>query len=382
MTKLYTLIFGCTLLLAYSCKTTSKSYEKGNYEETIQRGVKKLQKDPYDYETRDMVQNSYKYLVNQHEDRIRILSNSKNDSRFESIYEEYRQLQSLYDMIHQYPAVAQAVKTTDYSEYVDTYREKSADVHIDKAEKWIDRETKDGYREAYKEFNVAMRYRPEDFDLRKRRDSVYDAALTKVVISPMQNYGGYQYGSSNQIQNFQKDVIRTLSYNMNNEFVKFYSESEARNKNIQPDQVLELNLGRISFGQPVDNKTSKEVTKEVVVKEIVYKPDSVIRQMGTVRANITTTKRTLTSQGDLNVVVRDTKGQTIWNDRFTGEHRWEAELVSYTGDERALTDADKNLVNNSNNFNPPTEDKIMEELLRRIQDDLTSRLRSYYTKYQ
>ena len=95
MTKLYTLLIGCTLMLAYSCKTTSKSYEKGNYEETIQRGVKKLQKDPYDYETKDMVQNSYKLLVDQHMDKIRILSNSKNDNRFESIYEEYRQLQSL-----------------------------------------------------------------------------------------------------------------------------------------------------------------------------------------------------------------------------------------------------------------------------------------------
>src|SRR5215203_5872736 len=107
MTKLYTFLIGCTLIFTISCKTTSKSYQKGNYEETIERGVKKLQKDPYDYETKDMVQNSYKYLVNQHEDRVRILSNSKNESRFESIYEEYSQLQRLYDMIHEYPAVAQ-----------------------------------------------------------------------------------------------------------------------------------------------------------------------------------------------------------------------------------------------------------------------------------
>ena len=90
----------------------------------------------------------------------------------------------------------------------------------------------------------------------------------------------------------------------------------------------------------------------------------------------------MTSQGDLHVTVKDMNGQTIWNDRFTGEHRWQADLASYTGDERALSEADKNLVNNSGNYNPPTEEKIMEELLRRIQDDLTSRLRSYYTKYQ
>jgi len=203
-----------------------------------------------------------------------------------------------------------------------------------------------------------------------------------VIISPIHNYGGYQYGSVNQLQNFKKDVIRTLTYNMNNEFVKFYSEIEARNKNIQPDQILELNLGRISFGQPNESRTTKEVTKEVVIKEIVYRPDSVVKQYGTVKANVISTKRVLTSQGDLHVTVKDMKGQTIWNDRFTGEHRWQADLASYTGDERALSDADKTLVNNSSSYNPPTEEKIMEELLRRIQDDLTSRLRSYYTKYQ
>jgi hypothetical protein len=380
MTKLYSLLFGSILIMAYSCKTASKSYQKGNYEDAIERGVKKLQKDPYDYETKDLVQQSYNYSVNQHEDRIRILANGRNDNRFEQIYQEYRELQKLYDIIHEYPAVAKLIKTTDYSEYVDTYRDKSVEIHVIKAEKWIDRGTKVDYREAYKEFNVALHYRPEDFELRKRRDSAYDAALTKVVISPIQNYGGYQYSSTYQLQNFQKDVIRTLGYNLNNEFVKFYSENEARNKDITPDQILELNLSRISIGQPNDNKNIREVSKEVVIKEIVYKPDSIIKQYGTVKAKITTTKRTLTSQGDLYVTMRDTKGRVIWNDRFTGEHRWQGESASYTGDERALGDADKTLLNQSS-YNPPTEDQIMEELLRKIQDDLTLRLRSYYTRY-
>ncbi len=381
MTKFYSLLIGCTLFMAYSCKTASKSYQKGNYVDAIERGVKKLQKDPYDYDTRDLVQKSYNYAVSQHEDQVRILSNAKNDSRYERIYQEYAELQKLYDIIHQYPAVAQMIKTTDYSDYVNTYRDKSADIHIEKAVKWEGEGTKKAYREAYKEYNVALRYRPEDFDLRKKRDSVYDAAVTKVVISPIQNYGGYQNGSMLYMQNFQRDVIRTLTYNMNNEFVKFYTESEARNKDITPDQILELNLSRISVGQPTDNKNSRVVSKEVVVKEIVYRPDSVVKQYATVNATITSTKRTLLSQGDLFVNVRDTKGRMIWNDRFTGEHKWLAEFASFTGDERALSESDKSLLN-QNNYNPPTEDQIMEELLKRIQDDLTYRLRSYYTKYQ
>jgi hypothetical protein len=380
MTKISTLLFASVVLIA-SCKTASKSYKKGDYTDAIERGVKKLQKDPNDYETRELVKNSYTYTVNEHEDNIRILSNSKSDTRFEKIYMEYASLQNLYQTIRQSPAALQLVKPKDYSEFVETYKDKATEVHLDKAAKWMDEGTKAAYREAYKEFNYALSYRPEDIELRKKRDQAYDAAVTKVIVSQMQNLGGYQYGSSTQLQNFQRDVIRTLSYNMNNDFVKFYTEYDARNQDIEADQILELNLSRISMGQPIDERSTKEVSKEVVVKEIVYKPDSIGKQYGTVRAKITTTKRTLLSQGDLYVTVRDTKGRIIWNDRFTGEHRWQTEFATYTGDERALSDTDKQTLN-KNATTPPNDEQVMDDLLRQIQNDLSYRLRGYYTRIQ
>src|SRR3954447_15998529 len=113
MTKLYSLVFAGSLFFLFSCKSASKSYQKGDYTDAIERGVKKLQKDPYDYDTRDLVQKSYSYTVNEHEDQIRILSNSKADGRYEKIYQEYAAMQRLYETIHQYPAVAQVIKTRD-----------------------------------------------------------------------------------------------------------------------------------------------------------------------------------------------------------------------------------------------------------------------------
>ena len=381
MTKLYPLLIACSVVLFYSCKTASKSYKKGDYTEAIELGVKTLQKDQSDYETRDLIQQSYNYSVSQHEDEIRILSNSKNDNRFESIWVHYMELQHLYKTIQQYPAVARLIKTKDYSEYVTTYGDKAAEVHIEKAGRWMAEGTKISYREGYKEFNKALQFKPYDDELRRQRDTAYDLAITKVIISPIQSFGGgYSYSSSRQMQDFQRDIIRTLSNNMNNSFVKFYNEFDARNENIEADQVMDLNLSRISVGQPNDNKSSKEVSREVVIREIVYKPDSVVKQYGTVKAKIITTKRNLISQGDLNITLRDTRGRTIWNDHFTGEHKWETEFVSFTGDERALSEEDKKLVNQEN-ITPPTEETITHELFRQIQNDLMQRLRNYYTRY-
>jgi hypothetical protein len=382
MTKLYSIAIAASLFFIYSCKSASKSYQKGDYTDAIERGVKKLQKDPGDYETKDLVQKSYTYTVNEHEDQIRMLSNSKSDNRYDRIYQEYVALQNLYNTIHQYPEAARLIKAKDYSEFVETYRDKAADVHVEKGNQWANEGTKEAYREAYREYSTAFSYRPDDFELRKQRDSAYDHAVVKVILNPIQDLGGYRYGSSYQLQNFQRDIIRTLSYNMNNEFVRFYSEYEARNKDVEPDQIMDLNLSRISIGQPYDTKTSKEVSMQVVVKEIVFKEDSVKKEYATVKANIITTKRTLLSQGDLFITVRDAKGRTIWNDRFTGQHKWETQFFSYTGDERALSDTDKTSLNQNNNSNPPTEDQIMESLMRQIQNDLSYRLRNYYTRYQ
>ncbi len=159
MTKLYTLLFGCALLLFQSCRTPGKAYQKGDYDDALQLGIKKLQKDPNDYGLRDVVKKSYTYLVNEHEDNIRILSNSKSENRFERIYGEYLQLQRLYQVVRSNATASELVTPRDYSEYVETYRDQAMARHIELANQYMNEGTKVSYREAYRALNEALRYR-------------------------------------------------------------------------------------------------------------------------------------------------------------------------------------------------------------------------------
>jgi hypothetical protein len=379
MTKFYFFLLSGLLLFA-GCKTATKAYNKGDYADAIELGVKKLQKDPYDSETRDLVKAAYSYAVNQYESNIRTLSASTSDNRYEALVREYNRLQDLYETIQGSPVAAKAINPTNYNEFVQTYRIKAAEVHITNAEKWMNEGTKRGYREAYTAYCNALRYQ-NTVDLKRRRDEAYEAAITKILVVPIQNYGGYSYHTNYQLQQFQNDVMRTLANNMNDNFVRFYSEWDLRNKNTDPDQVLEMNLGRIRIGQPLDQRTQREVSKEVVVKEIVHKPDSITKQYATVRAKITNTRRTLLSEADLYMTIRDVKGKIIWSDRFTGQHRWQTEFATYTGDERALSQSDREQLNRNPNYNTPSEEVIMDELYRQIQLDISNRLRGYYARY-
>lgn len=379
MTKFYFLLFLAALFMA-GCQTVSKAYNKGDYADAIELGIKRLQKDPSDAETSDLVKSAYTYAVNQYESNIRALANSANDNRYEAVLREYSRLQDLYETIQQSPVAARAINPTNYSDYIETYRTKAAEVYITEADRWMNEGSKRAYREAYNAYNKALRYQ-NTADLKRKRDEAFDAALIKIVVVPIQNYGGYSYHSNFQLQQFQNDVMRTLTFNTNDNFVRYYSEWDLRNKNLEPDQVLEMNLGRVRIGQPLDQRSSRQVSKEVVVKEIVHKPDSITKQYATVRATITQTRRTLLSEADLYLTLRDQSGRVVWNDRFTGQHRWQTEFATYTGDDRALSQSDKEQLNRHPNNNVPSEDEIMRELYRQIQQDLANRLRGYFARY-
>ncbi|MES2882305.1 MAG: hypothetical protein V4676_09175 [Bacteroidota bacterium] len=376
------LYLSCFLLLLFfaGCKSASKSYNKGDYADAIELGVKQLQKDPTDTETKDLVQSAYNFAVAQHEADIRTISNSNSDDRYRQMYQQYLRLQDLYETIYASPVAAAKIKPQNYASFVETYRDKAADVHIERAMALLSQKNKTAYRTAYNELNAALRYKPADRNLKDRRDSAYLAALTKVVVVPLQHTGGYGYSLSYQLQNFQTEIMRTLAQNSSNDFIKFYTEWELRNKNIEPDQVMELNLGRIYLGQPFDKNQAREASKKVVIKETVYKPDSIVKEYATVKARITTTERTLLSEGELFITLRDVNNRIIWNDRFTGQHQWRTQFATYTGDERALSDSDRGQLNN-NNQNPPREEEILDELFRKIQTDLAYRLRNYYSRY-
>ena len=378
MTKFYTLVILLVSATVLSCKTASKAYDKGDYEKTIDLSIKKLQKDPNDGETKALLMAAYKNAVEVSESNIRSLSVG-NQIDYDRLYTEYTKLQSYYEKLRPYPALTNLVRATDYTGFVKTYGEKAAEAHYERGIEEMNKDNKPAYRNAYREFRSALRF-ADSRQTREKMEEAYKAAVTNVIVLPISSqFAPYNYSNSYQLQNFQEELLRELRY-QNREFIKYHTEWEARSKNIEPDQVLEMRLGRFDIGRPYDQNETRTVTKEVVVKEIVYKPDSVVKQYGKVSAQIITTRRTLASEGEIYMIVSDKSGRTIWTDRVKGEHQWQTQFATYRGDDRALSDNDRSLVNQTAE-NTPREDAIMDEILRQIKSDVQYRLRSFFSRY-
>ena len=380
MKKVYVLLFIAVSTWLVSCKSASKLYQKGNYDEAVQVAVKKLQKDPNDPKLKSVVQDAYRYAVTDHENRIRNYSSMDNEMKWEWMYNEYSALQNLHNTIFKAPSVYELVRPKDYSSDINENAAKASDIHYNRGIQLMNNNDKQSAKNAYHEFKAAISFKPGDANIQRRINEAYDAALTNVAIVPINNYG-FQYATYNyQLQNFDKDIVRTLQYNTGNEFVKFYSTWETQRLNIVPDEIVELHFTQINIGSIKDNYSTKEVIRDVVVKETVYKADSVIKQYAKVKANITTTKRTMSSQGNLSINIRDSKGKWLWSDNVVGNSSWSTEFSSYNGDERALSDEDKLLLNKVQDT-PPREEDIMKCIQESIYSDFVSRIRKYYSRY-
>ena len=380
--KFYSILsIAISAIVFVSCKSANKLYENGRYDEAVGIATKKLQKDPKDRKLQELVLNSYRFAVEDHESRIRNHAASSSDLKWEWTYSEYASLQHLYETIRKSPDVYNLVKPTDYSSSLITYREKSGEARYNRGLEMMNQGDKAGYRKAYREFQSALNFLPDNLGIRQKMEESYDLALIKVVVLPLEERGSYQYSSYNtRYRGFDNNILRYLQQHNGNEFIKYYSPLDARNRNIRPDQVVDMRFSSINIGRSYDESDIRTVTKEVVVKETVYKPDSIIKEYARVSAKIITTKRTMRSEGLLQVVVRDENNRHVWTNNYNGQHFWTTEFASFTGDNRALTESDKQLVNRAREL-PPPEDNIIRCIMDEIQSKLECGIRDYYNRF-
>ncbi len=381
--KLYLTILTALVILMGSCKTAKKLYEKGHYDEAVELAAKKLQKDPDDPKLLAIIREAYSYAQEDHQANIRNHSETNNELKWEWMYNDYASLQRMYDAIYRVPSVFKLLNPVDYSSYLVTYAEKAGDVRFDRGLSIMQLHPRDkqSYQSAYREFQVALNFKPGHRDIVEKMNEAYEYAVTNVVILPLQQNGGFVYsGYTLGGQNFDDQLTRSLQYSSGNEFVKFYSAWEARGQNIRTDQVLDMRLSTMNIGRSHDQRSHRRVSKEVLIKETVYKPDSVVREYGWVHADITTTRRSMYSDAMLQVNIRDDNGGWLWNDNFNATHQWSTEFASYTGDQRALSESDKQLMNRGNDF-PPREDEVIQCLLQEISNNALYRIKNYFGRF-
>ncbi|WP_298713027.1 hypothetical protein, partial [Chitinophaga sp.] len=101
----------------------------------------------------------------------------------------------------------------------------------------------------------------------------------------------------------------------------------------------------------------------------------------TVKATIFLTRKTVQSTGALDYRIIDVSNERILRqNRVPGSFTWQNQFGTFRGDERALSDEDKRLIQGRDLVPPPPQDLFLE-LTRPIYDRMARDLQSFYSRY-
>lgn len=362
-------------ILLFSCKSGEKLYNQGRYGEAVEAFVKKLQRRPQDATALQLLPKAYESAMDYHESRAKQALASTNDLKWESVRIEYRAMQALYNVIRSSPAANAVVKPKDYSSAISGAQENAAEVRYERGIQLLDERTKQSARQAYDEFNAALRLTPNYKDAQRLRDQAFQMGLVNVVVSEIDVRSPYFQFSADQ---FRDALVRNLEQRQINSFVKFYDERFVRgNRDFRPDQYMEMRFYDFIVGQTYIDRSQREVSKRIPVPG--NKKDSIVYI--TVKATLFITRKTVASSGMLDYRITDVENSRVLRqNRVPGSFTWQNQFGTFRGDERALSDEDKRLMGGRDIPPPPPQDLFLE-LTRPIYDRLASELQSFYSQY-
>lgn len=364
-----------TVLFLLSCRSGEKLYNKGRYDEAVKVFVKKLQRKPQDAPALQLLPKAYEQSQRYHEDQVNNYLASGNPLKWEYVRQEYRELQSLYDVIHASPAAMAIVTPKDYRTAITGAQENAAEARYTRGADLLEKGDKASARRAFDEFDAALKLIPNYRNSEELKEEAYSRGVINVVVSEIAISSSYFQFSADQ---FRESLIRDLQNRNVNRFVQFTDERVARKNNFVPDEYLELRFYDFVVGQTYVDRTQRDVSKEIVATTKRDTAGKMINIYETVKGTLFFVRTSVVSGGRMDYRIIDVaNNKVLTNNSLPGSYTWRNEFGTYTGDPRALSEQDKQLIGGTDIAPPPAQELFML-FTRPIYDRLTGDMQSFY----
>lgn len=375
-----TLYIYATIIVAIfivSCSTGKKALQKGDYYKATMEAVNRLRSAPENKKAQQVLLQSYP-LANSN--IMRNIQNALDENRIDKyavIVREYMSLNELANSIYACPKALQLIPSPNqYYTELKNAKDLAAAEAYNLGTFALSQNTIQKAREAYFYFKDADNYVNGYKDVAaKLQESLFLATLKVVVSKPITSMK-YQLSADFFYDNLMAQMSKVTS----NKFIRFYTYQEAKNENLkQADQYLVLDFNDFTVGNMRESKNTTEISKDSVLVGTTKVNGANQNVYGTVKANFTIFRREVISGGILNVRIVDAfNNRTLENKNFTGQFVWFNEWATFKGDERALTDKQIKMTNNSDVIMPPPNQDLFVEFTKPIFDQTVSFVRNYY----
>lgn len=362
------------LVLLFSCISTQKLFDKGEYDKAFYAAVNDLKKNPSDANASKILPYAYKEAAAKYEQDITIAKNrsDKKPDKLDQIYNGYQSLQKMYEAVVSVDIQLNTFKPKDYRTELDEAATNAATARYNRGITLLQRNDRVSARKAYDNLKIADNYIPGYKDVITKKQEAYDAAITNVVVNKMdQRFGYYTINGSF----FERDILWNLNTIGNNHYYQFYDINDGQSKDIRVDQFIDLNMYDIWFSNLATNNYSYTVSKNIPIKsDKMAGSNSVI----TVSATIQATRQIINSRAVMDYRITDAVTQKIIaTDRIPAQYTWESLSGKYTGDSRALSEKDWTIIRGGFT-NRPGYDQLYRELTRQIMTQFNFNMRTIY----
>ena len=357
------------IVILTSCGSTKNYLERSDEDKALQDAVKKLNRNASDENALQAVPVLYTNIQQSHLAKIKSYNPSKDLARWDKIINEYEALQNAYKTVLNSTPAFKLVNPKNFSTDILEARESAAEEYYNAAQIFLEKENRDNAKKAYSYFKKSDKYLPGYKDAKAKMDQAYENAVVNVIINPVQDnsfffnsgWGNSGYNYSNEY--FQQTLIRDLQNTSNRYAARFYTDWEARRENVKPDWVVDLRLRDMDIPYPTNYSYRRNVSAQVQAgSDTSGKP---VYQ--TVYATVNITRMSFNAQANMEVTINDVvSGKNISYRTFREDYRWQEETGSYSGDSRALSANDWNVINNNNRYDSPRKEDVLAELYRKI----------------
>ncbi|KYG84346.1 hypothetical protein AWW67_04350 [Roseivirga seohaensis] len=364
------------VLTIVSCATGKNALEKGNYETALDRAINRLQSNPDNKKSQDVLIEGYRLASNYHMDYIRMLAVNNDPNKWEATYYQYKQLNSYYRQIQRCPACLSLVMPKSYiSEESDAAR-KAAEYQIELGNNALATNTIEGGRRAFKHFNFALNFDRNVPNIDSLLTDARNMGTVRVLIEPIPIHS-----RSLELTNeyFENRVIEYLDRFSQGRFVQFFTVDQAEQIDLQPDQIVSMQFDDFVLGQTLIESKTKEVKRDSVVVGQFTDDKGVKHDVyNTVKAELTINRKTLSSQGVMNFEIRDAyTNRILTNRKLPSKDVWVHEWASFNGDARALT-RDEIEMSKLKELPPPPPQTLFIGFVDRIYDQIIGSISNFY----
>ncbi|RZK48984.1 MAG: hypothetical protein EOO99_07535 [Pedobacter sp.] len=362
-------------LLAMGCSSGKNALQKGNYDESLIKAVQRLRNAPQNKEALQVLAQAYELSVSSHMRNIDAATNSLDPFKWERVIASYQKLNSLSDELFSCSSCVTSLgQVKRYNEQLKDAQLNAAQARLMRGQELMAQNTKGAARDAYTHFEKALYYQPNLRAAREGLNEAHELALVRIVIEHAQIQSS-RYQLSNAY--FQEQLANwVLNYN-GNKFVRFYTQAEASQVKLVPDQVLNMQFLDFVVGQTyVKEKVEKVERDSVKIGET--RADGPI--YGKVSATLNTFTKQVSSTGLLELKIIDwNSGKVLRSKRLSGTFVWEDQWANYKGDDRALSKKQWQLVKRKE-MRPPAPADLFVEFTKPLYTQLVQEISRYYQR--